>query len=155
MPNGKTGPLSCIGRYGHRPLYCSNVGGNDVPKGNVVLRKAIEATLQAGAADLVIQGHVHDYERTWPVFNEVAMATNYSNPPAPVYVVNGAAGNREKNDNPPAGKPWEPTGLNYSRAVSFGVMTITPTALEWRQITSADGSLQDTFTITKSHPGPR
>ena len=70
-------------------------------------------------------------------------------------IVNGAAGNREKNDLPPGGKSWEPAGMNLSRAVSFGVMTITPTELQWRQITSSDGSVQDTFSITKSKPGPR
>ena len=70
-------------------------------------------------------------------------------------IVNGAAGNREKNDLPPGRKPWEPAGMNLSRAVSFGVMTITPTELHWRQITSSDGSVQDTFSITKSKPGPR
>ena len=135
---------------GHRPLYCSNTGGNDIPAGNKVLRRAIEATLHTGGADLVIQGHVHDYERTWPVFNEKAMALNYSDAPAPVYVVNGAAGNREKNDDPPGGKPWEPAGQNYSRAVSFGLLHVTTSALSWTQITSADGSTQDQFTITKS-----
>jgi len=88
---------------------------NNILKGNVILREAsgaigaVEATLQAGGEDRVIQGHVHDYERVLHVFNGVAMATNDSNPPAPVHVVDGAASNREKNDIAPARKPWEPT----------------------------------------------
>jgi len=105
--------------YGHRPLYCSNTGGNDIPAGNAVLRKAVEGTLHHGGVDLVIQGHVHDYERTWPVYNGVATATNYNDPAAPVYVVNGAAGNREGNDHAPGGQPWEPpVGGNSTSKVS-------------------------------------
>ncbi len=41
--------------YGHRPLYCSSHGGQDIPKGNVVLRAAIEDQLYHSAVDLVIQ----------------------------------------------------------------------------------------------------
>ena len=46
--------------------------------------------------DVVIQAHQHDYERTLPVNNLTAAGSDYQNPRAPVYVVNGAAGNREK-----------------------------------------------------------
>ena len=51
---------------------------------------------------------------------------------------------------PPSDKPWSPKGLNDTKLVSFGVLTITPNALTWQQVVSADGSVQDTFTITKS-----
>lgn len=30
---------------GHRPLYCSTHGGNDIPGGNAVLKKAVEDVL--------------------------------------------------------------------------------------------------------------
>ena len=51
--------------------------------------------------DLVIQAHLHDYERSLPVLHGVPTSSNYTRPPSPVYVVNGAAGNRERNDHPP------------------------------------------------------
>ena len=64
--------------YGHRPLYCSNHGGQDIPKGNAVLRKAIETQLFDNEVDLVIQAHVHDYERSFPVYQEKLVSTNYT-----------------------------------------------------------------------------
>jgi hypothetical protein len=69
--------------FGHRPLYCSNTGGNDVPHGNEVLKKKIEDTL-VRSVDLVVQGHVHDYERSWPVSHGNVTATSYTSPTAPV-----------------------------------------------------------------------
>jgi hypothetical protein len=49
--------------FGHRPLWVTNHGGNDVPKGNAVLQQLIENILCDAHVDLVIQGHVHDYVR--------------------------------------------------------------------------------------------
>jgi len=98
--------------------------------------------------DLVIQAHVHDYERSYPVARGAAAALNYSSPryAAPVYVTNGAAGNRENNDMPKGGQPWLPP-QNASRAVSFGLLTVTEGTLQWEQVVSADGSRQDAFTM--------
>lgn len=80
---------------GHRPLYCSQTHGSDIPGGNELLRARVEGILNAGGVDLVVQGHVHDYERSLPVKDGQPTATNYSGHfTAPVYVVNGAAGNR-------------------------------------------------------------
>ena len=45
--------------YSHRPFYCSNTGGSDVPKGNVVIRGELEEVLLANKVDLVVSGHVH------------------------------------------------------------------------------------------------
>merc|ERR1719253_1422086 len=84
--------------YGHRPLYCSNHGGQDIPAGNKFLQLAAEKHFIEESVDLVLQGHVHDYERTLPIKNDQPTSNDYTNPTAPVYVVNGAAGNRERND---------------------------------------------------------
>lgn len=43
--------------------------------------------------ELVINGHEHNYERTWPVYASATVAQrNYTNPKAPVYVVTGGGG---------------------------------------------------------------
>jgi hypothetical protein len=47
--------------FGHRPLWVTNHGGNDVPKGNAVLQGLVEDMFCEARVDLVIQGHVHDY----------------------------------------------------------------------------------------------
>ena len=93
--------------FGHRPLYCSNAGHSKLLHGMKELQDKLEDTL-APSVDLFVSGHVHDYERTLPVLHKRATSTNYSSPAAPVYVVNGAAGNRESNAHPPGNQPWEP-----------------------------------------------
>jgi predicted MPP superfamily phosphohydrolase len=141
--------------YGHRPLYCGQTHGSDIPRGPKYLRKRLEATYIGAGVDLVLQGHVHDYQRTYPVANGVPTSTNYSRPSAPVYVVNGAAGNRERNDRSGGGFPWEPpanpaTGeVPYSSAISFGVVTLRTGSLLWEQFFSVNGTRFDHFSITK------
>ena len=104
--------------------------------------------------DLVLQAHVHDYERTWPVAKGKAVALNYSDAPAPVYIVNGAAGNREANARPSGDEPWQPPAgppgkQPYSSEVSIGVMTVTTGGIKWEQLRSSNGTVIDTFEMTK------
>jgi acid phosphatase type 7 len=136
--------------YGHRPLYCSNHHGQDIPHGNGVLRKAIEDVLYQNKVDLVLQAHEHDYERSFPVYGSKTERTNYTNPRAPVYIVNGAAGNREANERAPGGEAYWPPSLNRTNLISYGLMTITERSIVWDQIVSSDNSRQDTFTLTKT-----
>jgi len=149
------GNASWIIAYGHRPLYLSQTGGQDIPRGPIYLRKKLEALYLGAGVDLVVQGHVHDYQRTWPVANGLPTAKNYSRPSAPVYVVNGAAGNRERNDHVPGGKPFEPppspaTGqMPYSSAISYGVLTVRGGSLLWEQFFSSNGTRLDWFNITR------
>mgnify|MGYP006094212435 CR=1 FL=1 len=99
--------------FGHRPLYASNHGGADIPAGYYYLRKKIESTLNKYKINLVLQAHEHDYERSWPVSNNgTVWQTNYTSPNAPVYVVNGAAGNREAEPTPPGKMVWQPQDQN-------------------------------------------
>lgn len=103
--------------------------------------------------DLVIQAHVHDYERTWPLAHGVPTAKSYKSPTAPVYIVNGAAGNREHNDRPPGREPWEPEPTNgskpYASDVSFGLMTFFGGNLSWEQFYSSNATVFDKFILTK------
>ena len=108
------------------------------------------------AADLVLQGHEHDYERSWPTAKGQPTQKDYSSPTAPVYVVNGAGGNREKNDHPPGDQPWAPKAAEVghgftpqSRNVSFAIITISGDVLSYEQIDSESGSTIDAFKITK------
>jgi len=41
---------------------------------------------------MVISGHNHNFERTYPVYKEQPTSFNYTNPQAPVYSVIGSAG---------------------------------------------------------------
>ncbi len=78
--------------YGHKPMYSSNsYHGSEVE-----LRSALEALYVNQGVDLVIAGHDHFYERTWPVAGETVVnygkddrfARGYS----PIHLVVGIAG---------------------------------------------------------------
>ena len=141
--------------YGHRPLYTAAAHGQDIPRGPAYLRDKLELVYVEGGVDIVVQGHVHDYQRSWPLLAGQPTALNYSNPIAPVYVVNGAAGNRENNDHVPGGLPWEPPAdpvagqMPSSSEISYGVMTVRTGSLVWEQFYSANGTRFDYFEITK------
>jgi hypothetical protein len=79
---------------GHKPMYSSNAyHGSEVE-----LRDALEELYVEHGVDLVIAGHDHFYERTWPVANETAMdrgvddGTRFGRGIAPIHIVAGVAG---------------------------------------------------------------
>ena len=136
--------------FGHRPFYCT-AGCEEFHVGAPILRKLAEEVLLDGGVDLAVQAHVHDWERTWPVARGVPTQTNYSRPSAPVYVTNGAGGNREGNDTPKGGEAWCPPAAPghapRSRAVGFGVLRVAGGTLGWTQYASGDGSEAGTVVI--------
>lgn len=56
--------------YFHHPLYSSGSHGSDI-----ILREQIESILIEGGADIVFNGHDHDYERTTPQHDIVYVVT--------------------------------------------------------------------------------
>jgi len=113
----------------HRPFYCSNANdwcGPDAWAANPV-RLALEPLFLAGGVDVVLAGHEHSVELTWPVKGGQATALDYDAPTAPVHITAGAAGcNENKGEclnpmGPPAGS-WsrarlagDPAQYGYSR----------------------------------------
>jgi hypothetical protein len=115
---------------GHRPFYCSSAG-KDCASFAGLLREQLEEAFHALAVDIVISGHKyacfhrcshllhascflteqslfhcrHNYERSLPVYRGQPTSfsnSSYTSPSAPIYIVNGAAGNREGNGSPPS-----------------------------------------------------
>lgn len=41
------------------------------------------------AVDIFFAGHDHNYETTWPVYQNKAVQKNYSNPEAPIHILSG------------------------------------------------------------------
>uniref|UniRef100_A0A914QEN2 Purple acid phosphatase n=1 Tax=Panagrolaimus davidi TaxID=227884 RepID=A0A914QEN2_9BILA len=93
--------------YQHRPFYCSNTecheddeplirkGDHDIP--------GLEPVYISNKIDLVFCGHMHSYERFYPIANLVSNGGNgydsckdtssvYHNAAAPAYIVTGSAG---------------------------------------------------------------
>lgn len=136
---------------GHRPLYCTNGGykssNKDCSGMAATLRGQVEATLQG--VDLVLGAHMHGYERTLPVKDGIVVA----NGTAPVYIVNGAGGNREGNDDPKGDAPWSAPGA-HSGVFGYGLMTFVSgppgaSTMEYQFIESATGNTLDSVTLTK------
>ena len=63
----------------------------------------LERLFMRYGVDFVITGHAHNYERFLPMYNNEMrvsdIAQPYRNPRAPINVVNGGAGNKDKNQN--------------------------------------------------------
>ena len=78
----------------HRPAY--STGNTDA-----VPYKIFEPLMYKYGVDVVFAGHVHNQERTFPVFNQTVMpgpdpSRPYHDARAPVYVVSGNPGNAEE-----------------------------------------------------------
>ena len=127
---------------------------------------------EEGGVSVVLAGHVHNYQRTFPLKFKVAGGikplgketkvagdftfdkdfdgVNITRPRGVIYLVTGAGGaslyNPDQTDNP---KVWEPfTTVFKSNTHSLTVMDATADALSFQQI-SATGSRIDDFRITR------
>uniref|UniRef100_A0A8C9TZE8 Purple acid phosphatase n=1 Tax=Scleropages formosus TaxID=113540 RepID=A0A8C9TZE8_SCLFO len=96
---------------GHRPMYCSNNDHDDCTKFESLMlllsphiTKLPQPLLNANFArvDLELWAHEHTYERLWPVYGFMVYNGSreepYVNPKAPVHIITGSAGCREKHD---------------------------------------------------------
>ncbi|XP_020901933.1 acid phosphatase type 7 [Exaiptasia diaphana] len=89
---------------GHRPMYCSNVVGDDCQNFENKVRIGItslklfplEKLFYENGVDLEIWAHEHSYERLFPVYNHTvyngSIKHPYTNPRAPVHIITGSAG---------------------------------------------------------------
>ena len=116
----------------HRPFY-SQYGDKD--KDAELLRNALEKLFNEYKVDLSIWGHMHIYQRMFPVYN--GKITNnqtdcYINPQATVHIITGSAGCVSELD------PILPVLPNFSAKIhadyGFSKLTIqNKTHLHWRQ----------------------
>jgi hypothetical protein len=145
----------------HRPSYCSNDHAclqEDGHGGANYVQQMTEELFYRNKVDLVLMGHVHSYQRTYPVYHNAPTAQDYTAPAAPVYILQGASGNREgtKGSYPPADEmpAWSAA---TATTVGYGLMTITEDTLDWKYYASSvlDGEnpsgpvLLDQMTITR------
>jgi len=124
----------------HHPWYCSNLSHNNSAW---FMKQEYEALFYQYDVDVVLQGHVHAYERTKQVYNwEVTKG-------APVYMTNGHAGNSEG-----LYYGWQtptPTWSAYRESVfGFSTMEIfNATHLHWQMIRANDSVVSDDFWLIK------
>jgi hypothetical protein len=88
--------------YLHRPLYCSWKKRPRCTYEAELLRKFFEELFYEGKIDLILSGHLHNYERMYPIYkndvdkNSVSEDGKvYNNPKYPVHLICGTGGNKE------------------------------------------------------------
>jgi len=132
--------------------------------------RLLSDVFEAGGVDVVIEGHVHNYQRTFPltfkakppsarpiltVEGEWKLDKNYdgaknTQPHGVIYLITGAGGaelyDPDQNDDPSS---WlEFTAKFNSRVHSLTVADVDGRTAKFRQV-SAAGDVIDTFSITK------
>jgi len=133
---------------GHRPFYCSNPGV-DCGIMATVLKDAAEEILNHYKVDLVLTAHKHNYERFWPSKPGGIPVKTYTNPNAPIYIVNGAGGNREGKGR--AGNLLN-NSVTFLPTFGYGIITShNSSVLEWNFYDSEDGVSLDGFVLKVDH----
>ena len=108
--------------------------------------------------DLCITGHVHAYERTLPVYNEEVVSNDLASKSytAPIYILQGASGNRENNKGEGSWPSPEPAwSANHSSDIGYGLLVVESAAsnpvptLHWTFYRSSDNEALDKFTLSK------
>jgi len=97
----------------HCPWYSSNVNHYG-DKQTVLMRESMEDLLYEHNVNIVLSGHVHAYERTYPVYR------NMTNKNGIVYITIGNGGNLEGLDNKYYEQPsWSAfrNGTNYGHGI--------------------------------------
>ncbi|MDD5748797.1 MAG: fibronectin type III domain-containing protein, partial [Actinomycetota bacterium] len=133
----------------HRPPYCA--GGNHDPANDV--QSAWVPLFDDYGVDLVLNGHNHYYERTYPLKGggesptvTSADTNDYYNPGGTIYVVAGGAG-----------APLVDTGSSYylvsaSKSYHYCVLDIIPGKKLEAHVKKLDGTEIDNFSISKATP---
>lgn len=142
---------------GHHPMYCSVENFmEDCRRENSVVRTALEDLFYAEGVDLVLSGHQHYYERTWPVYNKKTAQLNYVNPAAPVHITIGTLGSvyiPDKATN--VAGPWSAFVLSETGKESFGRLKIyNATHLFWEVRECANNRLVDKIWIIQPYHRP-
>jgi len=129
---------------GHRPLYSSADGQCDQ------CRAAFEALFNKYNVDIYFSGHVHWYERLWPIAPGGKVTQhNYNNPAVPIYIINGAAGNVEGHAS---GDQKSISAFIDKKHYGYGRVSVdNSTTLLWQFFSAENNALIDEVTITKDH----
>ncbi|EGD76959.1 hypothetical protein PTSG_07301 [Salpingoeca rosetta] len=128
----------------HRPLYCTE-SNRDCKQYAETLREGLEDLFFNYNVDVVIQAHRHNYQASYPVYQQKKMSDSFHKPPAPVYIVNGAAGNKEHLMGP-GKQDWARVTL---KQYGYATLSIANSSLDWTYYAAADNAVLDHFTITK------
>jgi len=126
---------------GHRPFYGSLPAFPALPGNCAACSSVFEPLIQLYNVDFYFCGHVHWYERLYPIdANGNPLATNYNNQPGPIHVTNGAGGAAE-------GKATLSTASSASAKI---VSAYGYTRLELKDASNARLSFVDSSTLLEA-----
>ena len=146
----RTVPWSLV--FHHRPLYCNRKDHGNCEIMASILQAEIEDVYIQNKVDMVVSGHEHYYLRSYPTAHWNATGTSYDSPSSPVYVLNGAAGNRESNPNP---NPLELPFAVGTQDRGYGIISVWSDAtannnvMQYSFFTAENNALFDQINITK------
>jgi hypothetical protein len=100
----------------HCPWYSSNINHYN-EKQTIIMRESMEDLFYKYSVNIVFNGHVHNYERTYPVYK------NLIDTKAPIYITIGNAGNLEGLSNDYFTQPiW--SAFRNGTEYGYGVLII-------------------------------
>ena len=160
--NRRRGATPWVVVSGHRALYTSQPTNGTIYPEDKPIRAAMEPLLFKYGVDLCVNGHIHNYERSWPTYEGKTTQSNH-NPNAPIYMVTGAAGSKEMSS--PFGQPAPFWSAFRSNCFSYSRMLVhNATHLRWQQVltdpagfpnaTAAYGTVLDDVWIVQHNHGP-
>ena len=134
---------------GHKPMYSSN----DYHGSEVELRAALETLYVENGVNLVIAGHDHFYERTWPVNGEKVSDKGggdvFGQGHEPIHLVIGIGGRSAYEELEEPQPEWSAYRENSSYGWTRLVYDDTTRELEFSHH-RIDGTIGDSFTLQES-----
>ncbi|TKA65427.1 Acid phosphatase [Friedmanniomyces simplex] len=137
----------------HRPMYSSEVSSYQAH-----LRNAFEELMLENGVDVYYSGHIHWYERIWPIGNStidrssiLSNNTYQTNPGVSMtHIINGMAGNIESHSTINASEILNITAVLNQYNYGFSKLTFhNATTLTSQYIKGIDGSVGDEVTVVK------
>eukprot|EP00122_Pirum_gemmata_P014079 Pgem_evm1s13118 len=131
---------------GHRPFYSVNQKEECQE-----CREAFEQLFINYGVDLYLSGHVHRYERMFPMKNGQVTQTDYNEPEAPVHIISGNAGNIGGLDDINWHDYNNIAGYTDDTHTGFGELELVDSkTLRWVNRRSDTGEVIDQIEIIKS-----
>ncbi|RSH85650.1 hypothetical protein EHS25_003790 [Saitozyma podzolica] len=133
---------------GHRPWYVS--GTNVSSTVCLECQQAFEPIFVEYGVDLIMQGHVHAYQRNKPMANYYVDPNGLNNPSSPLTILNGAGGHYDGLDTLLNATQWSA----YQNDQLYGWSRITfhnRTHMTHQFIASGNSTVIDEVTLYKEH----
>ena len=143
----------------HHSLYCDEdwIGGvpsRDCDVQSGILRKVLEDIYYNNTVDLVVQAHLHNYQRQASIYKDMMITPETDeahlmmNAKAPVYIVNGNAGNKNGKNHVLPKVPADWVKMSSSD-FGFGTLQVNKTTLFWQQYSTEKTRIIDYFYLQK------